>query len=196
MRLQNYTHQRRQRRRRGSGEGQWVLKAPFHLFELEALIATYPDALFIQTHREPAQVMGSWNSLVERVRGLSCKPRAPEDLGAEQLEFMSRMLNGAVDFRTSHPELEDRWLDVSFYDLVEDPMAVVAHIYDRFGWSLEPEAVAAMEEWREVQAAHRQKEKRHKYDIADYGLTREAIDRAFGRYLEFLSESDRRASLV
>ena len=192
--MQNYTYQRRQLKS-GSG-GQWVLKMPFHLLELEALIRAYPDALFIQTHREPAQVVGSWNSLVERVRGLSCKPRAPEDLGAEQLEFMSRMLNGAVDFRTSHPELEDRWLDVSFYDLVEDPMAVVAHIYDRFGWSLAPEAVAAMDEWREVQAAHRQKEKRHKYDIADYGLTREAIDAAFGRYLDFLSESGRRASLL
>lgn len=192
--MQSYTHQRRQRPVRGPG--QWVLKAPFHLFELEALIKTYPDALFIQTHREPAQVMGSWCSLVERVRRLSCEPGAPHDLGAEQLGFMSRMLNGAVDFRTSHPELEDRWLDVSFYDLVEDPMAVVAHIYDRFGWGLEPEAVAAMDEWREVQAAHRQKEKRHRYDIADYGLTREMIDLAFGRYLDFLSGSGKRASLL
>ncbi len=75
-------------------------------------------------------------------------------------------------------------------------MAVVAHIHERLGWSLEPGAVAAMEHWREVQAAHRQTEKRHKYDIADYGLTREAIDRAFGRYLEFLSESGMRESLL
>ena len=36
----------------------------------------------------------------------------------------------------------------------------------------------------------------HKYDIADYGLTREAIDRAFERYLEFLSESEMRESLL
>ncbi len=192
--MQNYTYQRRQRL--GRSEGQWVLKAPFHLFELEVLIKTYPDALFIQTHREPAQVMGSWCSLVDRIRRLSCEPQSFHDLGAEQLEFMSRMLNGAVDFRTSHPELEDRWLDVSFYDLVEEPMAVVAHIYDRFGWSLDPAAVAAMDEWREVQAAHRQKAKRHKYDIADYGLTREMIDAAFARYREFLSEGDRRASLL
>ena len=192
--MRSYTHQRRLRP--NGSEGQWLLKMPFHLLELKALIKTYPDALFVQTHREPAQIMGSWCSLVGRVRSLSCEPSAPDALGAEQLEFMSRMLNGAVDFRHSHPEIEERWLDVSFYDLVEDPMAVVAHIYDRFGWSLEPEAVAAMEEWREVQAAHRQREKRHKYDIADYGLTREAIDHAFGRYLDFLSGSGKRASLL
>ena len=192
--MQNYTYQRRQRP--GSGEGQWVLKAPFHLLELEALLATYPDALFIQTHREPAQVMGSWNSLVDRVRNLSCKPRPPDDLGAEQLEFMSRMLNCAVDFRTGHPELADRWVDVSFYDLVEDPIATVAHIYERFGWSLEPEAVAAMDHWIEVQAERRRGEKRHKYDLADFGLTREGVDSAFSRYRDFLSRGGHRSSLV
>ena len=192
--MQNYTYQRRQRP--GRGEGQWVLKAPFHLFELEVLIKTYPDALFIQTHREPAQFMGSWCSLVDRIRSLSCEPQAYHDLGAEQLEFMSRMLNGAVDFRTSHPEMEDRWVDVSFYDLVQDPLTAVGHVYERFGWSLEPEAVAAMDHWLEVQAARRRREERHKYDLADFGLTREEVTAAFSRYHDFLTEGDRRGSVL
>jgi len=192
--MQNYTHQRRQRR--SGGGGQWVLKTPFHLFELEALVTTYPDALFIQTHREPAEFMGSWNSLVDRVRNLSCHPRPPGDLGAEQLEFMSRMLDRAVDFRTRHPELEDRWVDISFYDLVQDPMAVVGHIYERFGWSLEPGAVAAMDRWLEVQAARRRGEKRHKYHLADFGLTRADVDSAFSRYRDFLSRGGHRASSI
>ena len=189
--MQNYTHQRRSGR-----EGQWLLKAPFHLFELEALIATYPDALFIQTHREPAQFMGSWCSLVGQIRSLSCPPRQSEDLGAEQLEFMSRMLDSMVKFRTNHPELEDRWLDISFYDLVQDPMHMVAHIYNRFGWSLEEEAVAAMAAWLEVQAVQRQSEKRHKYDLADFGLTRDKVDAAFSRYHDFLSSTGLRSSMI
>ena len=189
--LQNYTHQRRI-----DGEGQWVLKAPFHLFELEALIATYPDALFIQTHREPAQFMGSWCSLVDRVRNLSCQPRQSEDLGKEQLEFMRRMLDSMVNFRTSHPELEDRWLDISFYDLVQAPMDMVAHIYNRFGWSLEEEAVAAMDAWLEAQATQRRGEKRHKYDLADFGLTREKVDAAFSNYRDFLSSTGIRSSML
>ena len=192
--MQNYTYQRRQRP--GRGEGQWVLKAPFHLFELEVLIKTYPDALFIQTHREPAQFMGSWCSLVDRIRSLSCEPQAYHDLGAEQLEFMSRMLNGAVDFRTSHPAMEDRWVDISFYDLVQYPLAVVGHVYERFGWSLDPEAIAAMDHWLEVQAARRQREERHKYDLADFGLTRERVNAAFSRYHDFLTEGDRRGSVL
>ena len=189
--LQNYTHQRQ------SGEaGQWVLKAPFHLFELEALIKAYPDALFIQTHREPSQFLGSWCSLVDRVRNLSCQPRPSEDLGEEQLEFMSRMLDSMVEFRTSHPELEDRWLDISFYDLVQAPMDMVAHVYDRFGWPLEEEAVAAMNAWLDVQAEQRRSEKRHKYDIADFGLTREKVDAAFSDYRDFLTSSGIRSSML
>ena len=33
--------------------------------EWGALVKVYPDALFIQTHREHAQFMASWNNLVK-----------------------------------------------------------------------------------------------------------------------------------
>ena len=58
------------------------------------------------------------------------------------------------------------------------------------------EAVDAMEHWLDEQRERRRTEKRHKYDIADHGLTRDMIDAAFARYHDFLSESDRRASLL
>ena len=192
--MQHYNYQRKQRY--PGNQGQWLFKTPTHLMELEALIEAYPDALFIQTHREPVQFMGSWCSLVQQVRANISEPRPPEVLGAEQLTAMSRLLDRAVDFRESHPELEDRWIDVSYYDLVQDPMAVVDRIYERLGWSLKEDAVDAMETWLEEQRERRRTEKRHKYDIADYGLTRDTIDAAFARYREFLSESDRRASLL
>ena len=169
---------------------------PFHLFELESLITTYPDAVFIQIHREPVHFMGSWISLVETIRSFLSDVLPSDDLGAEQLAFMSRMLDCAVDFRSAHPELEDRWIDISFYDLVQAPTPVAAHVYDRFGWSLPPEAVVAMDDWLDRQAAHRRKEKRHIYDIADYGLSREAVDAAFSRYRDFLSSEGRRASMM
>lgn len=30
---------------------QWLLKSPAHLWHLDALLAEYPDALFMTTHR-------------------------------------------------------------------------------------------------------------------------------------------------
>ena len=49
--IQHFTWQRRQR---DSNERRtWLFKMPFHLMELETLVETYPEALFIQTHRDP-----------------------------------------------------------------------------------------------------------------------------------------------
>ena len=190
--MQHYNYQRR--RRHPGVRGQWLFKMPTHLRELEALVETYPDALFIQTHREPVQFMGSWCSLIERIRANISKPRPPEILGAEQLEAMSHLLDRAVSFRNSHPELEHRWIDVSYYDLVQDPLAVVGRIYDHFGWTLEPGAAETMDAWLVEQSKRRRTERRHRYDIADFGLTRAKIDAAFARYRDFVSERGLRES--
>ena len=165
---------------------------PFHLRELETLLETYPDALFIQTHRAPAQVMGSWNSLVERARSAMMESFARTEVGAEQLDFMSDMLNRATRFRMARPELEDRWIDVAYVDLVRDPMAVVRTVYDRFGWRLEEPAGDGMEAWLQRQAERRRRQTRHRYRLEDYGLTPEQVDAAFAPYLDFIAARGQR----
>ena len=181
--MQHFTWQRLQRnvRRRMT----WLLKMPFHLMELEALLEAYPDALFIQTHRDPAAFMGSWNSMVESVRSFAAEPRPPHETGTEQLAQMSHMLNGAMKFRASRAELEGRWVDVRFADLVTKPMAVVRSIYERLDWPLSAAAESAMKKWLVIQAAQRRREPRHVYRLEDYGLTAETVYKAFSHYLEF-----------
>ena len=185
-----------QRRQVGPGRvGQWLFKMPFHLMELETLLETYPDAFFIQTHRAPTQVMGSWNSLVERARSVAMKPLPRDDLGAEQLAFMSGMLNGAARFRSAHPELEHRWADVAYADLIRDPIAVVGDLYRRFDWPLPQTVVAAMNAWLSGQAERRRREVRHRYRLEDYGLTPNAVDAAFAPYREFAEALEMHAAL-
>lgn len=160
---------------------------PFHLKELEALVETYPDAVFIQTHRDPVEFMGSWNSIVERIREFSTEPMPPHETGPEQLAFMSGMLNDATRFRTSRPALDGRWVDVRYADLVDDPMAVVNNIYARFGWSLEPAAADGMRQWLTRQEEQRRQEPRHEYRLEDYGLTPETVNEAFAPYRDFVA---------
>ena len=100
----------------------------------------------------------------------------------------------AVHFRETHPELEDRWMDVNYVDLIEDPFGVVRRIYQHFGWTLEQEAVDAMEEWQSRQAEKRRGEKRYRYALEDYGLTPETVNAAFKRYRDFLTTSGIRTS--
>ena len=183
--MQHFTWQRRQRE--PDRQRHWLLKMPFHLMELEVLLETYPDAVFIQTHREPVELMGSWNSIVERIRGFSAEPRPPLETGAEQLAFMSGMLNDAMQFRAAHRALDGRWVDVRYADLVDDPMAVVNDIYAQLGWPLEPAAIRAMRAWLTLQEEQRRQEPRHEYRLEDYGLTPEAVNDAFAPYREFVA---------
>ena len=46
----------------------WVLKSPAHLWSLDALLGEYPDARFIQTHRDPLKMVASLSSLVTHLR--------------------------------------------------------------------------------------------------------------------------------
>ncbi len=181
--VQHYTWQRLLARREQRGQG--LLKMPFHLMELQTLIETYPDALFIQTHRTPAEVMGAWNSFVERSRSVAMRPLSGDETGAEQLAFMSGVLNGATRFRSAHPELEDRWVDVAYVDLINDPLKVVGDIYSRFGWPLEQTAVDEMKAWLSRQADRRRREQRHNYLLEDFGLTAGEVNAAFAPYLDF-----------
>ena len=41
----------------------WILKTPNHLWHLDALLAAYPDARIIWTHRDPGPVVTSLASL-------------------------------------------------------------------------------------------------------------------------------------
>lgn len=169
---------------------QWLLKMPFHMMALDALIRIYPDALFIQTHRVPVQFMGSWNSLVERVRSLYADPLPRSEQGIEQLNLMSRMMDKCIEFRLSRPDLEHRWIDLSYYDLVRDPLTAVESVYGYFGWDLEPRTKAAMDDWLRLQSRRRSTETPHRYDLADYGLSPDKVDMAFARYREFVIDRD------
>ncbi len=183
--MQHFNWQRRQRA--PHQQRQWLLEMPFHLMELEVLLETYPDAVFIQTHRDPTQFMASWNSLVERLRSFTSVPRPPHETGTEQLAFMSGMLNQAMQFRASRPELDRRWADVRYIDLVNDPMAVVNDVCQRLGWHREPDTFDTMRECLTMQEEQRRQEPRHEYRLEDYGLTPEAVDEAFAPYRDFVA---------
>ena len=45
----------------------WLLKCPWHLWNLDALLSVYPDACVIQTHRELVGTIGSQCSLSARI---------------------------------------------------------------------------------------------------------------------------------
>jgi hypothetical protein len=72
------------------------------------------------------------------------------------------------------------FIDVTYYDLVEDPIPQIARIYEAAGMKLTPQARDAMEASRKVNKQH--KYGRHTYSLADFGMTREDVESRMSAY--------------
>jgi hypothetical protein len=120
----------------------WVLKNPSHLFALDALMATYPDALVIQTHRPVETIMASMCSLAQQTADGWSTTFSGAQIGADAMETWSR---GLERFDTARAKYDSaQFYDVDYHDLIADPMGTVAEVYRHFGLALTDDARQAM----------------------------------------------------
>jgi len=160
----------------------WVLKTPGHLWTLETLFATYPDAGVIHTHRDPVRVLASLGSLATILRKVASDAFDPAGIGREWGPELALGLTRASAFRTREPALADRFVDVQFGELMRDPLEVVQRIYANFGLALGDEARARMQ--RFLADNPREKHGVHRYRLEDFGLDEAAERRRFSAYSE------------
>jgi len=157
----------------------WVLKNPSHLFALNALLAVYPDALVIQTHRSPRTAIASVCSLNEQAsRGWSTAFHG-EVIGRSQLDLWARGLDRFTADRARHDPA--RFYDVHYQDLVADPIGTVRSIYEYFGLDLTEPAHAAMTALH-TENTSGQRRPAHRYQLSDFGLTAGQVDERFAAY--------------
>lgn len=165
----------------------WVLKNPSHLFALPALFEVYPDALVVQTHRDPRTAIASVCSLsAEAAAGWSRVFRG-EAVGRDQLDLWGRGLDRFMTDRARYDPA--RFVDVQYDAFVADPIGVAEAIYAHFGLPLTEHARVAM---RDLHAHSTTGPRRpaHRYTLADAGLTGEQVDARFARYLRSGSGDD------
>ena len=154
----------------------WVLKNPSHLFALDGLLAAYPDALVIQTHREPVAVIGSMCSLAAQATGGWSDAFVDRTIGADQLELWAR---GLAEFAAARARYDPaRFLDVDYVDFTSDPVGTVESAYAHFGLPYSGAAADA------VRALHAQAwggpaRPAHQYALADFGLAAGQVDERF-----------------
>jgi hypothetical protein len=158
----------------------WHLKTPVHLLSLDALVDVYPNARFLWTHRDPAEVMGSVCDLICYTRSWVSDRDDTAEIGAQQLEVWTEALRRGLDFRDRVGE--DRFADVSFRALNNDQVDTVARAYDTLGLTLGDGGRRALEAW----ASQHTKDDRgvHEYSVDAFGLSSEAVGAAFAFYLD------------
>ena len=159
----------------------WVLKNPGHLFHLERLLAVYPDAMLVQTHRDPAKVIPSVAALVLGMRrAASDDPLPAEKFAMGNLLAFAQGLEQASQFRR-RPGLRQRFFDVHFTDLIREPLATVRSLYRHFGLDLEAKAESRMQDWLHGSASQNRP---GRHTLAQYGLDSAMVDRHYRAYLE------------
>lgn len=158
--------------------GRWILKWPGHLLNLEPLLANFPDAGVIHTHRNLCSVAAS-----------SCSYSATLQMFFSDIELSSL---GDVWMRDSRVMVDQaaasrerlgpsRFFDLQYEELVADPIGSVRRICDRFEVPVTPEAEARMREHLRASTGG-EKHGGHRYSLEQFGLDRAKVTTGFADY--------------
>lgn len=124
----------------------WLLKNPEHQVHLDTLLAVYPDARIVQTHRDPLKCMASATSLM----GALYYMRSDAPFNAELFENIimgeatAARLERVMDQREAGVVPAANIFDSRYQDLMDDPIVCIERIYAHFDMTLSDAARTAM----------------------------------------------------
>ncbi|MDE8349984.1 MAG: sulfotransferase [Acidocella sp.] len=128
----------------GIDQPRWVLKCPDHVFSIDAILQTYPDARFVIVHRDPLKVFASVANLTEILRRPFLKNIDPAEIGAQ---VTGRWIDGAkqlIMFDRRSDVSAARKIHIQYDDLIADPLRAVASIYALFNLHLADDFTTAI----------------------------------------------------
>jgi LPS sulfotransferase NodH len=124
---------------------QWILKSPDHVHTLEHLLTVFPDAVVVQTHRNPLEVLKSSIQLTAVLEGTFARADDRAQTRKREARSLAEHVEGITSFREAHPELSGRFIDIKYHELVADPLTVVGQIYKRLDKPLTKMAASRMQ---------------------------------------------------
>ncbi len=156
----------------------WRLKAPTHILYLPQLTNAFPDARFVMTHRDPAEVMLSVAAVYADIASRFTEHLDRPYHGALNVEQWSLGMQRALAFRDAGND--SRFYDIDFRAMHRDPIGEVRGLYAWLGETVTPEFEARMAAWWQQNAATR--EPSVPADPKDFGLQLDAIRPLFADY--------------
>lgn len=164
------------------GPDRWVMKSPPHMENFGPLVATYPDATVVVTHRDPVAVIQS--AITMLAYGDRLRRRLPLDLpelAAYWIDRIERLLRACVRDRALLPP--ERSLDVLFHEYMADQKGTIRRVYAMSGLEFTPRAEARIDGF--LAANPRGKHGQVRYDLAgDFGVDVGALRERFAFYYE------------
>lgn len=157
----------------------WVLKWPCHLVALDVIMQTFPDALFVVTHRDPVQALASNCSLSAMLRQSTSEYVDLHEIGQQMQAMIRTYLERLVAFDQSHGE---RIAHVDYRMAVDQPERAMAGALETLGIAMSPGFEEAIMTWRRENPAG--KRGTHDYALEDYGLDAAAVAADYAFYTD------------
>jgi len=157
----------------------WVFKSPQHMQDLDALMAVFPDAKIVFTHRDMGKVVPSNCSMNWNLTILGSDHTDPEAMG----EYLHRKILAQiekVERERASIVPPDQQIDVRYTDLGRDWQAEFRRIYDFMGMPFDATAIAAIEAWTAGDQTH--SAGGHRYRPHDFGLDPAELAETFADY--------------
>jgi len=159
----------------------WILKGNQHSEQLPALIGNYPDALIVQTHRDPLAILQS----VLTMRGLAVlanqkKPNIEAHV-AYWVDRIERMLRAYIRDYRKIPD--NRRVDLLFQDILADDIGSAQRVLEAAGLRTTSESTQDLRDYM----AHHQRGRagRVVYDLAgDFNLNLGELRERFRFYTD------------
>lgn len=122
----------------------WLLKSPAHLWHLSNLLAEYPGAVVIQTHRDPLKVIASVSALAAYLRRMASDHGSVAEAAAQYADDIFVGLTRSMAARQDGTLPADQVIDIHFADFTADPFDTIGRVYDQLGRELTPDTEGRM----------------------------------------------------
>jgi len=158
---------------------QWVLKWPYHLWHLDTLLKTFPDATIIHLHRDPGEAIGSVCSLAAIARSSFCASIDDAALGQFWLDYNEAGLQRGFSAREKAGA--DQIVDIRYPDLMADPLAEINRILKAVDLDSDTFWLNSLQ--ANLKTQPKKKQIRHRYALSQFGLGPDKMRERFTAYM-------------
>lgn len=180
----------------GFPEKPWRLKCPTHLIYLKHLNTAFPDARFVMTHRDPADVMLSVIDVYADIVGKFTDHLDMHYLAELNIQHWSEGMQRALAFRDSATSLgqknDARFYDIHFRAMHNDSIGEVRGLYHWLGEPITSEFEQGMARWWQENSENR--EPNPPKDPSAYGVDLNQLRPLFSDYVTRLATWTKRGN--
>jgi hypothetical protein len=160
----------------------WVLKTGAHLWGLEHLLTTYPDARIVFTHRDPVKSLTSFSSLTALVRSMGSNHVDRAEVSEDWISRLAPVWERVLKLRAEKSFPNAILYDVMFPDFVHDQFAVVEQIYKAFDLPMSEDGARRMKAF--IDDNPQGKYGVHRYSPEEYFIDPDDVRARFRAYIE------------